>query len=666
MSSYSLLDHGGAVNFLLTADMLADLEAPHEIQLSPSAKHVVYTLRSDFNRPRGRWVSSLWIAEVGKQDSARQLTNGDSNDSWPQFSPDGNSIAFLSDRESEGVNAIWIMDVSGGDAAPLTSTNCEKGVSNFAWSGDGRLIAFLSADERTAERKRKDERGDDAMVYGEHWENAQLRTVEVATKTVTTRTLGNGHVYDFSWSPDSQSLVYAMQRTPEGSSAWVHGTSLEVVELGDNFVSSLSTFPSSLEDLCWVAQDLWWRATRDLTTMLSAKSLYRMPLSTRSWLRHTFGDKECASTWAMPPGLRKVSEDSIVVQVQSGLADQLWIFPKGAPLYGLLHEIKSWDGAYKDGNVVLAVVKSSADVPNEVYSILDGETVRLSNHGKEVAELEIATSTPFYATAQDGTNLDGILVIPKAMKLPKPWPTIVLVHGGPYQRVSQGFDLPFFNWSPWFASQGYAVLCVNYRGGSSHGDAHAGALREAAGTTDYSDTIDLVKAGIAEGIIDPDRVGIAGWSYGGYISFLAATRDSTFHFQAVICGAGISDWDLSIMTSGDALFGVQIAGAAPWESDMSSTQNRKGSAIWHMQDIRTPVLLLHGENDDVVPVSQSRAFHQGCLSRGVPCELVVYPREGHGMFPPFERAHYIDLMERVKRFFNDTLVLGGSRMKGIV
>ncbi len=641
----------------LTAEMLADLEVPHEVRLSHSAKHVVYTLRSDWNRPRGRWVSSLWSAEVGKRHSARQLTRGDSNDSWPQFSPGGNSIAFLSDRASEGVAAIWGLDLRGGDAIPLTSTDCEKVVAKFAWSGDGRYIAYLSADEKTAKRKAKDKRKDDAEVYGENWEYARLRTVEIATKTVTTRVSENCHVYDFVWSPDSKSIAYVTRRTPEVASANINGTSIDVVGLDSQRVFKLANFPAPLEDLCWIAQDLWWRATYDLTNIISSRSVYKMSMATKTWSRHAFGEIDCACTWGLPPGLQRVSENSLVVQVQSGLTDQLHVLPEGTLLYKELHEIKSWDVASKYGKMVLAVVKSSAKKPSEVYSIVDGETVCLSDHGKELAEIEIATSEPFYAKAQDGTDLDGVLVVPKNYDLPKPWPTIVLVHGGPYQRVSCGFDLPFFNWSPWFTSAGYAVLCVNYRGGSSHGEGYAAGLRGSAGTTDYSDMIDLIKAGVANGTIDQDRVGIAGWSYGGYLSYLAVTRDSTFHFQAAICGAGLTDWDLAVMTSDEPLFDAQIAGHAPWEVDRSNTQNRQGSAMWHMQDIKTPVLILHGENDLPVPVSQARAFHQGCLYRGVACELVVYPREGHGMFPPFERAHYIDVLERTKRFYDKHLAM---------
>ena len=642
----------------LTAEALSDLVTPQDVHLSPSAEHVVYTVSSDWNRPKGRWVSSLWVAEVGKPLSARQLTQGNSHDTGPQFSPDGNAIAFLSDRAKEGVTAIWLLDLRGGDAMPLTSTGFEKSIDKFAWSDDGRYIAYLSVDEKTAERKAKDERKDDAKVYGEDWEYSRLRTVEAVTKTVTTRVSENCHVYDFAWSPDSKSIAYLTRPTPEANHARSNATSIEAVGLDDHRVTKLADVPALLTDLCWTASDLWWKANYDITGIFSSTSVYKMSVATKAWSRHAFGENDCAPRWAIEPGLRRISEHSLVVHVQSGLADQLHVLPEKKLLYDKLQEVKCYDVALKDGKAVLALVTSSANTPNEIYSIVDGETVCLTDHAKEIAKMDIATSEPFYANAQDGTELDGVLVIPHNYDLPKPWPTIVLVHGGPYSRVSCAFDLPFFNWSPWFASAGYAVLCVNFRGGSSHGERYAAALRGSAGTVDYSDMIDLVKAGVANGIIDPTRVGIAGWSYGGYLAQLAVTRTSTFHFQAVISGAGITDWDTMIITAQPTpLDATHVAGHAPWDVGRDNTHNRKGSAIWHMQDVKTsvPVLILHGEDDPVVPVSQGRAFHQGCLSHGVPCELVVYPREGHFNTPPFERTHYIDMLERMKRFFGKHL-----------
>ena len=234
-------------------------------------------------------------------------------------------------------------------------------------------------------------------------------------------------MYDFAWSPDSKSIAYVTRRTPEVASANINGSSLEVAELDDQRVFKLASFPAPLEDLCWIAPDLWWRATYDLTSIISSRSVYKMSMAAKTWSRNAFGEKDCACTWGLPPGLRRVSENSLVVQVQSGLADQLHVLPEDALLYKQLHEIKSWDVTPIDGKMILAVVKSSANIPPEVYSIVGGETVCLSDHGKEFLDVEIATSEPFYAKAQDGTNLDGVLVVPKNHDLPKPWPTIFCI-----------------------------------------------------------------------------------------------------------------------------------------------------------------------------------------------------------------------------------------------
>lgn len=292
-----------------------------------------------------------------------------------------------------------MLDLGGVDAVSLTSTKCEKGVAKFAWSGDGRYIAYLSGDEKTVEKKAKDERGDDAMVYGENWEYGRLRIVKIATKRVTPLASEHCHVCDFAWSPDSKSIAYVTQRMPKGLSAYNNGTSVEVIGLEDRRVLKLSDFPTALEDVCWIAQDLWWRATYDLTSSVSSKSVYRLSIAAKTWSRHAFGETDCACTWAFPPGLRKVSDNSVAIQVVSRLTDQLHVLPDGIMLYNETNEVRSWHVASKDGKMVLAVVKSSAGTPSEVYSIVEGEAVCLSDHGQEIAELAIATSEPFYAKA---------------------------------------------------------------------------------------------------------------------------------------------------------------------------------------------------------------------------------------------------------------------------
>jgi len=168
------------------------------------------------------------------------------------------------------------------------------------------------------------------------------------------------------------------------------------------------------------------------------------------------------------------------------------------------------------------------------------------------------------------------------------------------------------------------------------------------GTVEYDDIITLVKAGISRGMIDKDRVAIGGWSQGGFLSYLAVTR-SDFHFKAAVCGAGVTDWDTMCFTSDAPFFEAELAGGAPWMKDATSVGARHGSAVWHMKHIKTPILILHGENDQRVPLEQAKAFHRGCLHYKYPCEMVVYPREGH---PVRERQHRIDMMKRIRRFYD--------------
>lgn len=388
-----------------------------------------------------------------------------------------------------------------------------------------------------------------------------------------------------------------------------------------------------------------------------------MSASTGDWCKYYQGKASDSTCVGSLRSFARGTKQFVAAQVLDGLTDHIQIL--GPNLYNIAdtdssttpkveHEIQSWpattwDFTYipKDDRLANVIGYSTASEPSEIYSLEEGNRFcQLSNHGQAIAKLNNGEAEPMYCKAQDGTECDGFFVRPSNAPKGKPLPTVVLIHGGPYSRISETFNILYFYWGPMLLSAGYGILCPNYRGGSGHGESYAAQARGGMGTTDYSDVIALAKAGVASGLIDPEKVIIGGYSQGGFLSYLATTRPD-FNFRGAICGGGVSDLDMLSMTSDTPWSETQLAGSAPWSSSADDTRSRHGSAIWHMKNVKTPILILHGEKDERVPLTQAVAFHRGCLHYGVPCEFVTYPREGH-VFE--ERKHVVDMMKRIRRF----------------
>lgn len=400
----------------------------------------------------------------------------------------------------------------------------------------------------------------------------------------------------------------------------------------------------------WKDEQLYFLAGVAVSKTATSSTLYSMDIKGGHWSRQMHSDDRCVV------GLQVSGQNQLGILVQHGLYDGIHIphleIGSNSVLYESMHTIRTWDILVTKEKRVLAIGKSMASSPTEIYSIDTSDPhqklCQLSQYGSNIASLNFSLARPIYAMSSDGRPCDGFFLSPHTSYPTKALPAAVLIHGGPYSRVTEGFDLPYFYWAPYLVSAGYAVLCPNYRGGSSHGESYASAARGGMGTTDYDDVIALVKKGVEQGLIDRERVGVGGYSQGGFLSYLATTRDD-FKFKAAVCGAGITDWDMMTMTSDESFSEAELAGKAPWECDAGNTKARHGSAIWHMENVKTPILILHGEDDEIVPLSQAVAFHRGCLHYGVPCEFVTYPRELHVMR---ERKHLVDMLKRIRRFFD--------------
>lgn len=644
------------------ADDLLDLQEPATIKISPDSQQVVYSTGYFWGHQRYDHVTSiLWLAETGKPQSSRQLTTGKFNDREPRWSADGRSIAFLSDRAKPGEScAIYILPLAAGsgEAYAITPESNEKNIPGFEFSPDGKTMALISADEKTEKKKEQEKGKDDAQVWGE-WEFGRLRLVDLESKDITTLVEQDAHVVEFAWDDSGREIAFAAVETPDAESPFLDGTSISMVNVAEKTIVQVTHFPNQLVNLSWVGTNLFFRGpAAGGKSIVSSVMVYRIDLrqSSKHFEEHAQGKDDCAA------GLAKAGGE-IIVYVQHGVEDQISI-AGGRILYSRSRALLAWDATFtKDSDeVILAVATGDVNNPTEVFSTTasGGALVRLSNHGERGGFAGHEWGSCEFLSCQSSDNkvaLDGIWLAPATTPKPRePAPTVVLVHGGPYGRSTNEFCGYYFFWAPLLLAHGYHILLPNYRSGSGRGQDFA-AYGQNGGKEDYEDVIALTQHAVETGLADKEHLVIAGYSQGGYMSFLAAVRnglhDLGWKFRATIPGAGITDQDSMVFTSVEGCFQAELGGARPWCSEKTDTVARKGSAIWEVHNavqkgnVIPPMLIMHGEQDTQVPVSQSIAMRRALKDHKLPFEMVIYPREDH-IFK--ERGHMVDMAERMVKF----------------
>ncbi|MGD0065485.1 MAG: prolyl oligopeptidase family serine peptidase [Streptosporangiaceae bacterium] len=226
-----------------------------------------------------------------------------------------------------------------------------------------------------------------------------------------------------------------------------------------------------------------------------------------------------------------------------------------------------------------------------------------------------------------------------------PFPFVTLVHGGPYARYADEFMGSWWRPGQWLATAGYAVFLPNPRGGAGHGAEFAAMVAGAVGTDEWTDIVSGIDPLIAEGVADPARLGIGGWSHGGFMAAWAVGQ--TRRFKAALMGGGISDWSMQVGVGELGTWEAALGGSCGWESPGPHRHDQL-SPVSYASKVSTPVLILHGQQDANVPVGQATYFHRALDRFGVEHELVIYPREGHSID---ERSHQIDLLRRTRAWF---------------
>jgi len=638
---------------------LQEVGAP---QWSPDGKLIAFTV-SEWNRKENRRDTHIHIVAAAAGGASYKLTNGERGESAPQWSPDSKRIAFLANRDvprpdapAAPRNQIWVIPVAGGEAERVTEE--EAGVAQFRWSPDGKLLAYVVRDtpQDKAERDKRKKDRFDAIVVDSGFIYSHLWTINLATKEKRRVTEGSFTVTDPQWSPDGGSVAYTMSKGGSQESAFTdisdeRNTDLYLAPTNDagGTPRQLTSNPGPdyaprfSPDGKWIAylsgdDPNSWAAKIDLVVTASDAATTAAPRN----LTGKYNDSV--------NGAPKWSPDGAVLYAAGaeGVYGQLLKVPVagGAPPRAIFESKGAYAGVdlSRDGRM-LAFVFNDAKTPNDIWIApsTGRGAQRLTNFNSQIKDFALVTTEVVRWKAPDGLDIEGLLVKPLGYEPGKRYPLILQIHGGPYAQFAYGLNTR----AQIFAANGYAVLLPNPRGSTGYGQKFTTANVGDWGGKDYQDLMlgvdELVKSGLA----DPERLGVMGGSYGGFMTFWVITQ--TNRFKAAIGHAGISDW-YSFHGQSDIPGLMEYGfGGTPWTA---REVYEKWSPVRYADRVKTPLMITHGEQDRRVPIAQAEQYYRALRKRGVETVFVRYPREGHGISEP---NHQIDLVRRQLEWFDKHL-----------
>ena len=605
-------------------DDLLNLKQASGTAVSPDGQWVAYSVGAT-DWQQDAFVSQVWLARVSTGETF-QLTRGQ------RWSPDSRWLAFTSTRAGDK-NQIFLIRPDGGEAVQLTKA--DAGVNDFAWSLDGRSIAFTAAEPEGQPRKDRKEHLGEFEVVREDYALAQVWTLDVAEALKAPvagrqRTKGTAfHASQVAWSPDGTRIAFAGTKNPDLIQS---GTSdIYVLTLADDSVKAVVTQPGPDGGPRW---------SPDGTSIAFSSAMGRPDFfhaNGRIAIVPADGGtpKSITGPFDEDAGLLSWGADGRVYfsAAQRTTGHLFWVDPRN----GRIGRVSAPDGLIAGGFSVspdarhVSFTAASPTTMSEVFvSATEPFSPRqLTRMTEQVKDWTLGTREVVSWTSKDGTPIEGVLIRPSDFDPSKRYPLLVQVHGGP-----TGIDRPVLGDTRYYPSdiwvgRGALVLKVNYRGSAGYGEAFRQLNVRNLGVGDAWDVLSGVDFLVGKGWVDPARVACMGWSQGGYISaFLTTSSD---RFKAVSVGAGISNWATYYYNTDITPFTIQYLGDDPADDPEIY---RKTSPMTYVKQAKTPTLIQHGENDRRVPIPNAYELRQGLEDRGVPVRMVVYKGFGHGITKP--------------------------------
>ncbi len=630
--------------------------------ISPDAKWVVFT-RSFIVEAENQHHTELWIAPSDGSAPAARLTSIAFNASNPRWSPDGKLLAFRSNRKAPGAEGdIWFlrMDRPGGEAFQI------PGVGGMpVFSPDNRWIAFTKRtpppkknDDRTAFEKQLDQR-----FKGRSYDWMSVRFDQrgylpdprdpqatppnelyiVAREGGSPKQLThlNVDVNGIAWRPDSSAIAFAAdshqrdEYSYERADLWIVDLQGQVRRVTDDGYQYDS--PTWSPD----GKTLAFRRRQTLNEIIQKRQNHGAKVDIYRIAENGGSLKNLTADFDLIPDAPVWHGNAIYFGAAVGGDTHLFRIDAngGATARVTLGERALGAFSFSEDFSRIAYVGQDSTHPNEAFSAkIDGsDEKKLSDfNGKFTSEIELIKAERIHFPSQDKTQIEGWIVMPRNAKTPVPM--ILAIHGGPHGAYGTHFDFEF----QWLAANGYAVLYTNPRGSTGYGEKFLWATWGGWGRLDYQDVMAGVDYALAHYPIDAKRLGVTGYSYGGFLTDWVITQ--TNRFVAAVSGAGISNWLSDYGTADIPRTKETEFYGTPWNQE-ASERMRALSPITHAANVRTPTLFVHGESDMRVPIEEAEQMYTALKKQRVPAKFIRYPGNYHGGWPPWDMVH---------RYYNET------------
>jgi dipeptidyl aminopeptidase/acylaminoacyl peptidase len=649
----------------LGVDDLFGVREVHDPQITADGQFIAYVVTA-LSLKEDKGESRIWMVSALGGEPIAMTAEGYASD-HPRWSPDGKLLAFLSSRKdldgNEGKARVYLLNRQGGEAQRLTDT--AQDVDDFAWSPDGKKLVLIlrdpspeeleavatrgkdqedSADKTSAGNKKKAQRPwvidrllfkQDNIGYLDR-RRTHLYVLDLTSKALTQVSSGDYDDVDPAWSPDGKLLAFASNRSkPDPDFTYAVNIWTVATDNKDKGAhpTQVTTGLAGDHQPAWSPDGKWIAYSTQVDPKLFDYNTFHIAVAPSSGgsskILTSALDRNSTVPHFSEDGqwIYFVVDDDATQNVASvHVADGKITRPVSGRLM-----VEGFTVA-KDGTVAVGV--STTDRPFELYIASNGKLTRLTHlNDAWLAQFKLSSGEYVSFKSKDGTTVHGYLYKPLDYVAGKKYPTILRPHGGPVWAYYAEFQ----DLAQLLAANGYAVLLPNPRGSSGYGLDYCKAIYADWGNKDFQDDMAFVDYAIAQGIADPDKLGVGGWSYGGISTDFIIGQ--TNRFKAAISGAGSAEFT-SLWGHDEYVRDYITELGLPWEHRDVWDRVAK---FWRVQDIHTPAMFVGGDLDANVPILGGEQMYQSLKALGRDTLLVVYPDEYHGFKTP---SHIKDLDER--------------------